>query len=162
MEPGHRKSQGGCYSHGYKGAIIFLLLWNFVSLQNENIQKQQVKHSNMRRIYQSLPCKSFEEGEFIATQWLTNWLSGSDDIKPVDNSAILCEHSKLNPDKFREFKLVSSKAVLFSAALFLTWRSNLWRLPGQRIVRGIPRRPSPRFQCLMLGLRNVKMHRFSP
>lgn len=81
------------------------------------MQKQQEKHSKMRKLYQSLACKSFENAEFIATQWLTSWLSGSGEIKPVDNSAILCEHSKLNPDKFREFKLVSSQAVALPCLL---------------------------------------------
>jgi ubiquitin carboxyl-terminal hydrolase 48 len=65
----------------------------------------------MRRLYQSLPCTSLEQGEFIPTQWLLTWLGNDEKVGPIDNSILLCDHGKLNPEKFREYKLVSSSAV---------------------------------------------------
>ena len=75
------------------------------------MKKSTEKHSKMRRLYRSLPCESLEEGEFLPTQWLTNWLGDDEKLGPIDTSALLCEHEKLNPEKFREFKLVSSATV---------------------------------------------------
>ena len=75
------------------------------------MKKSTEKHSKMRRLYRSLPCESLEEGEFLPIQWLTNWLGDDEKLGPIDTSALLCEHEKLNPEKFREFKLVSSAAV---------------------------------------------------
>lgn len=40
-----------------------------------------------------------------------SWLGNDEKLGPIDNSILLCEHGKLNPEKFREYKLVSSSVV---------------------------------------------------
>ena len=69
------------------------------------------KHYKMKYLCKILRCKLLEEGEFLPTQWLTKWLDDVEKLGPIDTSALLCEHEKLNPEKFREFKLVSFTAV---------------------------------------------------
>lgn len=78
----------------------------------ESLRKKEEKHLKIRQIYNSLPCKSLTEGQFVASQWLTSWLADDEKLGPVNNSALLCEHRKLNPDKFRDYKLISSVAVI--------------------------------------------------
>lgn len=67
----------------------------------------------MRRLYNSLHCSSLDQGEFLPTQWLISWLGDDEKLGPIDNSLLLCEHGRLNPEKFREYKLVSANAVTF-------------------------------------------------
>ncbi|EFX68348.1 hypothetical protein DAPPUDRAFT_63211 [Daphnia pulex] len=82
-----------------------------VSRRDESLKKSREKHSKMRRLYGSLPCNSLDQGEFVPTQWLSSWLGNDEKLRPIDNSILLCEHGKLNPEKFREYKLVSSSAA---------------------------------------------------
>lgn len=79
--------------------------------QVESLEKRKEKHSKMRQIYNSLSCRSLTEGQFMSSPWLTSWLADDDKLGHIDNSGLLCEHSKLNPDKFRDYKLISSIAV---------------------------------------------------
>lgn len=85
----------------------------YFDLQVESLKKKEEKHLKIRQIYNSLPCKSLAEGQFIASQWLTSWLADDEKLGSFNNSALLCEHRKLNPDKFRDYKLISSVAVIF-------------------------------------------------
>lgn len=82
----------------------------------------------MKRQYGNLPCDSLDKGEFIPTQWLMSWLGNDEKLGPIDNSILLCEHGKLNPEKFREYKLVSSSVVnwidqvsIFETLIFLSF-----------------------------------------
>jgi hypothetical protein len=79
----------------------------------------------MRRLYGSLACNSLDQGEFIPTQWLSSWLGNDEKLRPIDNSILLCEHGKLNPEKFREYKLVSSSAVneFFAVTLIIDYQN---------------------------------------
>lgn len=65
----------------------------------------------MRRLYCSLPSDSLEQSEFVPTQWLISWLGDDKKLGPIDNSILLCEHANLNPEKFRDYKLISTTAV---------------------------------------------------
>lgn len=65
----------------------------------------------MRQMYSSLACPSLDKGEFVPTQWLINWLNSDEKLGPIDNSPLLCEHRKLNPEKFRDYKIISTNAV---------------------------------------------------
>lgn len=42
-----------------------------------------------------------DPGCFISAAWLTNWADadGSTPVDPIDNSPLLCPHSKLDPHK---------------------------------------------------------------
>lgn len=57
-----------------------------------------------------------------------SWLGNDEKLGPIDNSILLCEHGKLNPEKFREYKLVSSSVVnwidqvsIFETLIFLSF-----------------------------------------
>jgi ubiquitin carboxyl-terminal hydrolase 48 len=47
--------------------------------------------------------------EFITSDWLVKWLNN--EVRPVDNSAVVCPHGKLNPDFLPQTKCISSVAV---------------------------------------------------
>lgn len=87
--------------------------WNRdkISRKDESLKKSREKHSKMKRQYGNLPCDSLDKGEFIPTQWLMSWLGNDEKLGSIDNSILLCEHGKLNPEKFREYKLVSSSVA---------------------------------------------------
>lgn len=40
-----------------------------------------------------------------------SWLGDDEKLGPIDNSILLCKHDRLNPEKFREYKLISSAVV---------------------------------------------------
>lgn len=93
-------------------SIVKLKIFDW--LQEESLKQRREKHAKLRRLYNSLPCDSLDRGEFLPTQWLISWLSEDEKLGPIDNSLLLCEHGQLNPEKFREYKLVSSDTVIFS------------------------------------------------
>ncbi|XP_023711223.1 ubiquitin carboxyl-terminal hydrolase 48 isoform X4 [Cryptotermes secundus] len=47
--------------------------------------------------------------EFITSDWLVRWLNS--EVIPVDNSAVVCPHGKLNPDFLPQTKCISSVAA---------------------------------------------------
>lgn len=50
--------------------------------------------------------------EYISTDWLRGWLNPeSKIIPPIDNTPLMCEHSRVNPYKPMQMKCVSSKAA---------------------------------------------------
>ena len=57
----------------------------------------------------------------MTVSWLSAWLSDQRDLGPLDNSAIVCRHNKLDPDKFKEYKLVSSKVVCTFRTIYLLY-----------------------------------------
>lgn len=77
----------------------------------------------MRQMYNSLPSRSLDDGDFVSVSWLSAWLSDQDKLGSLDNSSLLCQHNRLNPEKFKEIKLISSTIVkmlyiFFSGPLF--------------------------------------------
>ena len=53
------------------------------------------------------------EREFISKDWISLWFKSTPDqlIPPIDNSVLLCPHSKIDLNKVSDFKCISSKAV---------------------------------------------------
>uniref|UniRef100_A0A8C3T766 Ubiquitin carboxyl-terminal hydrolase 48 n=1 Tax=Chelydra serpentina TaxID=8475 RepID=A0A8C3T766_CHESE len=45
--------------------------------------------------------------EFVSLEWLQKWLDESAPPKPIDNTACLCSHGKLHPDKISIMKRIS-------------------------------------------------------
>lgn len=45
--------------------------------------------------------------DFVSLDWLQQWLDEATPPKPIDNSASLCPHGKLHPDKIPTVKRVS-------------------------------------------------------
>lgn len=45
--------------------------------------------------------------DFVSLEWLQQWLDESTPPKAIDNTAFLCTHGKLNPDKIPTVKRVS-------------------------------------------------------
>lgn len=69
------------------------------------------KHSQMRSMYYKLPTASIDSGDFVNVHWLSSWLRDEVKLGPLDNIPLLCSHSKLNPEKYKEYKLISSQIV---------------------------------------------------
>ena len=115
----------------------------------------------MRQLYRMLPCASLEQGEFISTQWLTNWLNNDEQLGPVDNEHLLSSHGKLNPDKFRDFRLISKEAVrkflIFIIIIFSCFDSDIFTILGSRVVCRIQRKAQTWFRQFVLGLRSITM-----
>jgi len=92
--------------------------WNRDVFQRkkENLKMSQEKHSQMRKMYCNLPSASIDSGDFVNVHWLSRWLRDEEKLGPLDNGPLLCSHSKLNPDKFKEFKIISSQMadILYS------------------------------------------------
>jgi len=84
--------------------------------KNENLQMSLEKHSKMRKMYCNLPSTSIDSGDFVNVHWLSSWLRDEEKLGPLDNALLLCPHSKLNPDKYKDYKLISSQMadILYS------------------------------------------------
>jgi hypothetical protein len=85
----------------------------FVDAQQEhNLKMSREKRDIMTQMYNHLPCNpASSEGDFISTAWLSSWLSDQTDLGPIHNDALLCSHGRVNPEKYKEFKFVSSSVV---------------------------------------------------
>uniref|UniRef100_A0A8B9SF02 Ubiquitin carboxyl-terminal hydrolase 48 n=1 Tax=Apteryx owenii TaxID=8824 RepID=A0A8B9SF02_APTOW len=51
--------------------------------------------------------------DFISLEWLQKWLDESTPPKPIDNTACLCSHGKLHPDKISVMKRISEYVADF-------------------------------------------------
>jgi ubiquitin carboxyl-terminal hydrolase 48 len=69
----------------------------------------KARQQEMVHLYNMLPVTEDAPYEFITSDWLVKWLNN--EVKPVDNSSIVCPHGKLNPDSVSQTKCVSSVAV---------------------------------------------------
>lgn len=74
------------------------------------------RKEEIRAIYPKLSANSVEEPfsyEFITKKWLTEWLNtkASDPIKPIDNSDMLCVHSKLNFKSLSSIKVIAKNGA---------------------------------------------------
>jgi len=58
----------------------------------------------------SLPGSPYD---FISLEWLQKWLDESTPPKPIDNTACLCSHGKLHPDKIPIMKRISEYVADF-------------------------------------------------
>uniref|UniRef100_A0A8C4UR02 ubiquitinyl hydrolase 1 n=1 Tax=Falco tinnunculus TaxID=100819 RepID=A0A8C4UR02_FALTI len=60
--------------------------------------------------YHLLYCSPYD---FISLEWLQKWLDESTPPKPIDNTACLCSHGKLHPDKIPIMKRISEYVADF-------------------------------------------------
>jgi hypothetical protein len=74
------------------------------------VESGKARQQEMANLYNMLPVTEGAPYEFIASDWLVKWLS-NDEVKPVDNSSIVCQHGKLNPSSVPQTKCISSIAV---------------------------------------------------
>lgn len=49
--------------------------------------------------------------DFVSLEWLQQWLDESTPPKAIDNTACLCSHGKLHPDKIPTVKRVSEEVA---------------------------------------------------
>lgn len=85
-----------------------------------------------------------------------SWLGDDEKLRPIDNSVLLCEHDKVNPEKFREYKVISSKVVmLWYLLIFVNYRtkSNSFEKADELFGEYLG---GPRLQCSALCLDCVK------
>lgn len=63
-------------------------------MQEETVASGQLHHAEMRDLYLGLPVVEGESFEWIATDWLQQWLKSSakDNVPPFNNNSLLCRH----------------------------------------------------------------------
>ncbi|XP_015268118.1 PREDICTED: ubiquitin carboxyl-terminal hydrolase 48 isoform X3 [Gekko japonicus] len=76
-------------------------------MRKQSVARGKVKHEEVKELYQRLPAKAGCPYDFVSLEWLQQWLDESTPPKPIDNSACLCSHGKLHPDKIPMVKRVS-------------------------------------------------------
>ncbi|XP_054857186.1 ubiquitin carboxyl-terminal hydrolase 48 isoform X1 [Eublepharis macularius] len=76
-------------------------------MRKQSVARGKVKHEEVKELYQRLPAKAGSPYDFVSLEWLRRWLDESTPPKPIDNSACLCSHGKLHPDKIPTVKRVS-------------------------------------------------------
>ena len=115
----------------------------------------------MRQMYNSLPSRSLDDGDFVSVSWLSAWLSDQDKLGSLDNSSLLCQHNRLNPEKFKEIKLISSTIVkmlyiFFSGPLFFLFCNVSFDvyffIAGFNVVRSVWWRSTLAKGCFMFRL----------
>lgn len=74
------------------------------------VESGKARQQEMANLYNLLPVTEDAPYEFITSDWLVKWLS-NEEVKPVDNSSIICPHGKLNPCSVPQTKCISSAAV---------------------------------------------------
>ena len=99
--------------------MIFFFLFFFEIEKDQNLRQSREKCNMMREMYNNLACSSSDAGEFLSASWLTSWLGDQHDLGAIDNRSLFCQHDKLNPDKYKELKLISSQMVTFFFILLL-------------------------------------------
>ncbi|XP_060115140.1 ubiquitin carboxyl-terminal hydrolase 48 [Heteronotia binoei] len=76
-------------------------------MRKQSVARGRVKHEEVKELYQRLPAKAGCPYDFVSLEWLQQWLDESTPPKPIDNTACLCSHGKLHPDKIPAVKRVS-------------------------------------------------------
>lgn len=79
----------------------------------------------------SLPGSPYD---FISLEWLQKWLDESTPPKPIDNTACLCSHGKLHPDKISLMKRISE----YVADFFYRRYGGGPRLNGNILSKSLP------------------------
>ncbi|PSN41459.1 hypothetical protein C0J52_21695 [Blattella germanica] len=73
------------------------------------VESGKAKQQEMINLYNLLPVTDDNCFEFINSDWLVKWLT-TDEVKPIDNSNIICLHGKLDPCCVPQTKCISSTA----------------------------------------------------
>ncbi|XP_066493077.1 ubiquitin carboxyl-terminal hydrolase 48 isoform X2 [Tiliqua scincoides] len=76
-------------------------------MRRQSVARGRIKHEEVKELYQRLPAKAGCPYDFVSLDWLQQWLDEATPPKPIDNSASLCPHGKLHPDKIPTVKRVS-------------------------------------------------------
>uniref|UniRef100_A0A670JJ95 Ubiquitin carboxyl-terminal hydrolase 48 n=1 Tax=Podarcis muralis TaxID=64176 RepID=A0A670JJ95_PODMU len=76
-------------------------------MRKQSVARGKIKHEEVKELYQKLPAKAGCPYDFVSLEWLQQWLDESTPPKPIDNTACLCSHGKLHPDKIPTVKRVS-------------------------------------------------------
>ncbi|XP_070812409.1 ubiquitin carboxyl-terminal hydrolase 48 isoform X3 [Pituophis catenifer annectens] len=76
-------------------------------MRKQSVARGKVKHEEVKELYQKLPAKAGCPYDFVSLEWLQQWLDESTPPKAIDNTACLCSHGKLHPDKISTVKRVS-------------------------------------------------------
>ncbi|XP_063001242.1 ubiquitin carboxyl-terminal hydrolase 48 isoform X2 [Elgaria multicarinata webbii] len=76
-------------------------------MRKQSVARGKIKHEEVKELYQELPAKAGCPYDFVPLEWLQQWLEESTPPKPIDNSACLCPHGRLHPDKIPTVKRVS-------------------------------------------------------
>ncbi|XP_033015280.1 ubiquitin carboxyl-terminal hydrolase 48 isoform X1 [Lacerta agilis] len=76
-------------------------------MRKQSVARGKIKHEEVKELYQKLPAKAGCPYDFVSLEWLQQWLDESTPPKPIDNTAFLCPHGKLHPDKIPTVKRVS-------------------------------------------------------
>uniref|UniRef100_A0A8C3FN39 Ubiquitin carboxyl-terminal hydrolase 48 n=1 Tax=Chrysemys picta bellii TaxID=8478 RepID=A0A8C3FN39_CHRPI len=76
-------------------------------MRKQSVVRGKIKHEEVKELYQRLPAEAGCPYEFVSLEWLQKWLDESAPPKPIDNTACLCSHGKLHPDKISIMKRIS-------------------------------------------------------
>uniref|UniRef100_A0A670ZR19 Ubiquitin carboxyl-terminal hydrolase 48 n=1 Tax=Pseudonaja textilis TaxID=8673 RepID=A0A670ZR19_PSETE len=76
-------------------------------MRKQSVARGKVKHEEVKELYQKLPAKAGCPYDFVSLEWLQQWLDESTSPKAIDNTACLCPHGRLHPDKISTVKRVS-------------------------------------------------------
>uniref|UniRef100_A0A803XQJ8 Ubiquitin carboxyl-terminal hydrolase 48 n=1 Tax=Meleagris gallopavo TaxID=9103 RepID=A0A803XQJ8_MELGA len=82
-------------------------------MRKQSVARGKIKHEEVKELYQRLPAEAGSPYDFISLEWLQKWLDESTPPKPIDNTACLCSHGKLHPDKICIMKRISEYVADF-------------------------------------------------
>ncbi|XP_052547662.1 ubiquitin carboxyl-terminal hydrolase 48 isoform X3 [Tympanuchus pallidicinctus] len=82
-------------------------------MRKQSVARGKIKHEEVKELYQRLPAEAGSPYDFISLEWLQKWLDKSTPPKPIDNTACLCSHGKLHPDKICIMKRISEYVADF-------------------------------------------------
>ncbi|XP_030363810.1 ubiquitin carboxyl-terminal hydrolase 48 isoform X6 [Strigops habroptila] len=82
-------------------------------MRKQSVARGKIKHEEVKELYKRLPAEAGSPYDFISLEWLQKWLDESTPPKPIDNTACLCSHGKLHPDKISIMKRISEYVADF-------------------------------------------------
>ncbi|PKU27841.1 ubiquitin carboxyl-terminal hydrolase hypothetical protein [Limosa lapponica baueri] len=82
-------------------------------MRKQSVARGKIKHEEVKELYKRLPAEAGSPYDFISLEWLQKWLDESTPPKPIDNTACLCSHGKLHPDKIPIMKRISEYVADF-------------------------------------------------
>ncbi|XP_014681715.1 PREDICTED: ubiquitin carboxyl-terminal hydrolase 48-like [Priapulus caudatus] len=88
------------------------------AMKDKNVTSGLAKQMQVREMYNLLQDKDEVLPDWIAAQWISDWLANPDAERSVDNSALLCSHGKLSPDEIVKAKCISSEGAAVIYAKF--------------------------------------------
>lgn len=82
-------------------------------VQTEQMVRVEMKKEQVAELRQGMELtgEPSENYYFLPVSWLTDILKDWEDIKPIDTSALLCRHGKLNWALHNKYKVISESRV---------------------------------------------------